>query len=57
LAKSFTNLLKKEGLFKWKDEQQSAFNLLKGKLLLALVLQFSNFANSFEMHTNASGFA
>ncbi len=57
LEKNFTNLLKKEGLFKWKDEQQSVFNLLKGKLLLALVLQFSNFANSFEMHTNASGFA
>jgi hypothetical protein len=38
LAKLFTNFLKKKGLFKWKDKQQSVFNLLKGKLSSALVL-------------------
>jgi hypothetical protein len=40
LEKSFIDLLKKEGSFEWKDEQQSAFNLLKGKLLSTLVLRF-----------------
>jgi hypothetical protein len=29
LAKPLTNLLKKEGSFKWEDEQQNAFNLSK----------------------------
>ncbi len=31
LAKPFTDLLKKKGLFKWKDEQQSAFDMLKSR--------------------------
>jgi hypothetical protein len=38
LAKPFTNLLKKEGSIEWKGEQQKAFDLLKGKLSLALLL-------------------
>ncbi len=38
LAKLFTNFLKKKGSFKWKDKQQSVFNLFKGKLSSALVL-------------------
>jgi hypothetical protein len=57
LAKSLTNLLKKEDLFKWKDEQQSVFNLLKGKLSSTLVLQFLDFKKRFEVHMNVSGFA
>jgi len=32
LAKPLTDLLKKKGLFKWEDEQQSFFDLLKRKL-------------------------
>jgi hypothetical protein len=56
LAKSVPDLLKIEGLFKWKNEQQSVFNLLKRKLLLALILQFLDFAKLFEMHMDASGF-
>jgi hypothetical protein len=46
-AKPFTNLLKKEGSIRWKGEQQKAFDLLKGKLSLALVLRFSK---PFEVH-------
>ncbi len=56
MANSLTDLLKKKGSFKWKDEQQSAFNFLKGKLLLTLVLQFLDFAKLFEMHMDVSGF-
>jgi hypothetical protein len=37
LAKPLTSHLKKEGSFKWEDEQQSVFDLLKGKLLSTLV--------------------
>ncbi len=56
LAKPFNNLLKKEGSFEWKDKQQSAFNLVKGKLLSTSVLRFPNCVKPFEMHTNTSGF-
>ncbi len=56
LAKSLTDLLKKKGSFKWKDEQQSAFNFLKRKFLSTLILQFLDFAKLFEMHMDVSGF-
>ncbi len=55
LAKLFTNLL--ELPFEWKDEQQKAFDLLKGKLSSMLVLQYIDFLKSFKVHRNASGFA
>jgi len=32
-ARSFIDLLKKKGSFKWKDEQSNAFDFLKEKLL------------------------
>jgi len=38
LAKLFIDLLKKEGLFSWKGEQQKMFELLKRKLLSTSVL-------------------
>jgi hypothetical protein len=38
LAKPLIDLLKKEGLFKWKDEQQNVLDLLIGKLPSTLVL-------------------
>jgi hypothetical protein len=38
LTKPLTNFMNKKGSFEWKDEQQSAFNLLKEKLLSTLVL-------------------
>jgi hypothetical protein len=49
--------LKKEGSFEWKDEQQNAFDFLKGKLLLTLVLRFLDFVKPFEVHMDANGFA
>jgi hypothetical protein len=57
LVRSFIDLLKKGGSFEWKDEQQSAFNFLKGKLLLTLVLRFLDFVKPFEVHMDANGFA
>jgi hypothetical protein len=56
LAKPFNNLLKKEVSFEWRDKQQSAFDLLKGKLLSTTMLRFPNFVKPFEVHTNTSGF-
>jgi hypothetical protein len=56
LAKPFTNLLKKEGSYIWKDKQQSVFDFLKGKLSSTPMVWFLDFAKPFEMHTNASGF-
>jgi hypothetical protein len=52
----FIDLLKKKGSFEWKDEQLNAFNLLKGKLSLTLVLRFPDFVKPFKVHTNANGF-
>jgi hypothetical protein len=57
LTRPFIDLLKKGGSFEWKDEQQNAFDFLKGKLLLTLVLRFLDFVKSFEVHMDASGFA
>jgi hypothetical protein len=56
LVKPPMDLFKKGSLFEWKDEQQSVFNLLKGKLLSTLALRFLDFAKPFEVHMNASGF-
>jgi hypothetical protein len=38
LAKLLIDLLKKEGSFGWKGEQQKTFDLFKGKLLSTLML-------------------
>ncbi len=56
LAKPFNNLSKKKGSFEWKDKQQSAFDLLKGKLLSTSVLRFLNFVKPFEVHMNINDF-
>jgi hypothetical protein len=37
LAKPFTDIFNKEWSFEWNDEQQNAFNLLKGKLSSTLM--------------------
>jgi hypothetical protein len=56
LAKLLIDLLKKEGLFKWKCKQQKMFDLLKEKSLLTLKLQFMNFMKLFKVHTDANAF-
>ena len=39
--------MKKQVGFKWGSEQVRAFNLIKEKLVCALLLAFSDFANTF----------
>lgn len=56
MAKLLSNLLKKEPSFKWKDEQQKAFEDLKKKLSSTPMLKFPNFTKSFKVHTNISDF-
>ncbi len=56
MAKLLTYLLKKEGSFEWKCEQQKTFDFLKG-LLVALVLSFLDSTKPFKVHTDANGFA
>jgi hypothetical protein len=51
LAKLFTNLLKKEGSFEWKHEQQKTFDFL------TLVLSFLDSMKPFKVHTDANGSA
>jgi len=57
LAKLLTNLLKKEGSFEWKHEQQKTFDFLKRKLLVTLVLSFLDSMKPFKVHTDANGSA
>jgi hypothetical protein len=57
LVKPLSNLFKKKLSFKWKEEQQMAFEDLKSKLSFTLVLRFPNFTKPFEIHTDANDFA
>ena len=53
LAKPLTQLLKKNQLFVWTSQQQSAFNTLKQALCKAPVLGIPNFAKPFAIETDA----
>ncbi len=53
LAKPLLNLLKNELSFKWKEEEQKAFEDLKDKLSSTHVLKFLNFTKPLEVHTDA----
>jgi hypothetical protein len=55
IALPLTKIVKKSVGFKWNDEQDKAFNLLKNKLCLTLVLALPYFTRAFEVECDASG--
>jgi len=54
IASPLTKIIKKSVGFKWGEEQESAFSLLKLKLILALLLSLPNFNKAFEIECDAS---
>jgi hypothetical protein len=55
IAAPLTEIVKKYVGFKWNDEQDEAFNLLKDKLFSAPVLALPDFTRAFEVECDASG--
>ncbi|OMO99181.1 reverse transcriptase [Corchorus capsularis] len=55
LAAPITSVMKKNAPFKWGDEQQEAFEMLKDKLTNTPLLVLPNFNNTFEIGCDASG--
>ena len=49
LASLLTEIIKKSIGFKWGEKQENAFNLLKSKLILALLLSLPDFNIAFEI--------
>jgi hypothetical protein len=55
IAAPLTEIVKNSVGFKWNDEQDKAFNLLKDKLCSAPVLALRYFTRAFEVECDASG--
>jgi len=55
IAAPLSEIVKKSVGFKWNDEQDKAFNLLKDKLCSTPVLALLEFRRAFEVECDASG--
>jgi hypothetical protein len=50
-------MLKKESEWKWSEQEQTSFELLKSKLTSTPLLQYPDFNKPFILTTDASGYA
>jgi hypothetical protein len=57
IARPLTDLLKKENEWKWLEQEQASFDLLKFKLTNTPLLQYPDFNKPFILTTDASGYA
>ena len=55
IATRLTEIVKKPIEFKWDDDQDKTFNLLKDKICFALVLVMQDFTKAFKVKSDASG--
>jgi hypothetical protein len=55
IAKPINELLQKDTPLEWTEERNTAFEILKKKLIEAPILQFPNFEKEFILCTDASG--
>jgi hypothetical protein len=55
IASQLTKIVKKAVGFKWGEEQENAFSLLKSKLISAPLLSLSDFNKAFEIECDVSG--
>lgn len=57
ISQKLTKLLRKDVVFKWEEEQQEAFDILRRALMTEPILQYPDFDKEFYLTTDASNFA